>query len=206
MGAETGWHVATVVALCLAVAEGILVLGLARVVAPVMGRRPAPPGVPAGTVVVPMTLSRAGVRGQEPVLASGVDHVVLFVSPNCSGCKALLPAIQPEIEQDGRRWEVVVVIGGLRDSAGVYAGPLCDRGVRTFLDPEGVAEAVFATRRTYPLGFAVRAGGMVGAAGVAGNWGQVHMLAANAAAYVPSAPSPIVGNGSVTGVPATAKQ
>lgn len=205
MGAETGWHVATVVALCLAVAEGILVLGLARVVAPMMGRRPAPPGVPAGTVLAPITLPRVGVRGREPVMASGADRVVLFVSPNCSACKALLPAIQPEIDQDGRRWEIVAVIGGPRDGAEAYASPLCDRGVRTFLDPDGTAEATFATRRTYPLGFAVRADGVVGAAGVAGNWGQVHMLAANAATYVPSEAPVAVGHEVATGMPVAAK-
>ena len=183
MGEETWWHLATAVALFLALVEGALVLGLARVVASRVTPRQAPPGIDVGTMIPPVVLQRADTTERESVSHPAVDRVVLFVSPHCSACKPLLPTIQPVIEQDGQRWELVVVVGSPGSRGEAYVAPLVERGVRTLLDPDGEAEAAFATRRTYPLGFAVRAGGTVGSRGIANNWGQVHMLAANASSY-----------------------
>jgi len=126
-----------------------------------------------------------------------VDHVVLFVSPDCSACKALIPTVQPTVEQGDRRWEVVVVVGGSRERTEDYAKPFIDRGVRAMLDIHGTAEDAFATHHTYPLGFAVRVDGIVSARGIAGSWERVQELAAESNEYGKSAHSEVAGNGAV---------
>lgn len=146
MGVGNWWHIATVVALCLALIEGVLILGLARAVAPRMGPPPRDVvGVDVGTAVPSIMLSRVGTGAPEPISGHGVDRVVIFVRPSCSGCTELVPVLEPAVELQNGRWEVVVVVCGERERAESYAAALIKRQVRTLLDPDSIGEAAFAT-------------------------------------------------------------
>lgn len=100
MSTEIWWHVATVVAICLALSALLLVLGIARLVAhlPGVGRRPPAPGVPVGTKIAPLVLPRLDTGALESLWCVDADRLVLFVSPSCSGCKELAPGLQPVLE------------------------------------------------------------------------------------------------------------
>jgi len=184
VGAESWWHAATVVALALALVEGVLLLGLARAVAPLLaargGDRSAEWGLPVGTTAPALRLAGRGSDVPEPVVLAGRDHIVLFLTPSCSGCVAVAPVIQPVIEEGGRSWEVLALLCGNRERAEAFAAQRIDPGVRVLFDPDGAAEAAFQTKRAYPLGFAVASDGVVRARGPAGRWEAVRQLAADA--------------------------
>lgn len=197
MSTDGWWHVATAVALCLALVELVLVLGVARLVAhlPGVGRRPPSPGVPVGTRIPPLMLPRLNTGVLEPLPHGDAAHLVLFVSPSCSGCKELVPGLQPVLEQGSRRWEVTVVVCGARGRAEAFANTLVDQRVRTLLDPDGAAELAFGTQHFFPFGFEISGDGVVRARGSVNTWGQVHKLAADAALYGTQAGLAVAGTG-----------
>jgi|GEM_PF-3571893 hypothetical protein len=184
MGAEMWWHVATIIALVLAAAEAILLLGLTRVVAPLVTgsgpRQSAERGVAVGTIMPAMRLPAADDGCLQPVIGDGIDRVVLFISPSCHVCTTVLPTLQPAITQSGRRWEVVAVVCGPRAAAEEYARAI-DPRIRTLLDPDSAVESAFATGRAYPFAFAVSSEGIVRARGVGGSWERLNHLVAEGA-------------------------
>ncbi len=181
MDAEGWWHVATLIGLCLLVVEGVLILGMARVLARIAGRRPPTPGVPIGASVPAILLPSLGDEIPQLIVGDGVARVVLFVSTACPGCAELVPSVQPTVDHGSSRWAVTVVVAGPAQRARTYAETMINRRVRIVLDPDGIADTAFALRRSYPFGFAVGGDGIVRARGFVGSWGFVHKMAAEAA-------------------------
>jgi len=180
MGTEVWWHTATIVALVLTAAEAILLLGLARAVAPLVVSRPGPPaerGVAVGTKMPFMLLPTAAHGHLQPVIGDGTDRVVLFITPSCSACTAVLPTLQPVIEWGSRPWEVVAVVCGPQLNVEDYVRAL-DPRICALLDPDSAVESAFATGRAYPFAFAVSGDGVVRARGVGGSWERLNQLVA----------------------------
>lgn len=184
MSAETWWHLVTVTALVFAVAAALLAIGLARAVAVLTQSAhrmtPADRGLVVDASVPAVLLPARFGAGPEPLLRPGIDQLVLFLSPTCSGCTALASTVQPALIQGNRRWDVVLIVCGAREQAEGYTLQHIDNHVRVLFDYTGEAELAFATGHAYPFGFAVSGDGIVRARGLAARWELARQIVAEA--------------------------